>query len=664
MKFTGEEILKEIKLPDYKGRHVFTANLRLIIFLVFWLLLAFYFKGIWQASPFIPIAISISFLVTGICYHNILKGRALLLSFLIELVADLFTITLLVYITGGEKSPYFTIYILYCIGAGTFYSTSIASFAALASTICYAILVVLLYYQIIPPFFYPEAAFPLLSEPLWVFFLNVSLLAIFLPIVVYAVNISNFFSGIKERALEDRNKQLMALNRISSTIKGALTLNKAIRQVLNGVIEGLGYDICLLVILSPKENRVQFYAPIDHPLTQRLESLMKTPVSKLRLPNIDENSIFQAIKRNRIIFRQNLYELVRGLEPEISENLANHIQSTLQFKKFIITPLVAERRVVGALIGASKTEFVEDSRVDVLENFANQAALTIETAQLVEELKQKNIALENANKTKSQFLAIMSHELRTPLTAVIGFSEILLEEVVGDLNDEQKGYLKEVLTSSDHLLNLINSILDLSKIESGKMELHIEAFNVVEVVKEVLSTVKPLLKKKDIHFDLKVEGEGSTLLADERKIRQIFLNLLSNAIKFTPENGSIFLQVQHNINAENLWAYPQVKDQSAFENGYFKIVVGDTGIGILEKDMEEIFNPFTQVDSSYTRKYQGTGLGLALTKQFVEMHQGVLWVESEYQKGTRFIIVLPISPEDITPAEPVSVSELRNMMAQ
>ncbi len=658
MHFSAEDILKEIKLPDYKGRHVFTANLRLLIFIVFAILSVFYFRAIWSISSFIPIAIPISFLITGICYNNILKGRALLLSFMVEMLADLFTMTLMVYLTGGEKSPYFTLYIIYCVAAGTFYSNSIALLCAIFSFVFYAVLVTLLYFNILSPFVYPEGSILYKGILGGFFFFNLSLLAIFLPIIVYAVKIANHFTGIKERALEERNKQLMALNRISSTIKGALTLQKAVRQVLSGVIEGLGYDICLLVVLSPRENSIHFHAPTDHAMTKRLEEILGVSISKLRLPNIEENSIFQAIKKNKIIFRQSLFELVRGLEPAINEALANSIQQTLELKKFIITPLVAERRVVGAIIGATKTNFVEDSRVDVLENFANQAALAIETAQLVEELKQKNIDLEQASKAKSQFLAIMSHELRTPLTAVIGFSELLLEEVVGELNADQKEYLREVLSSSDHLLSLINSILDLSKVESGKMDLHLESFDLQEVLKEVRNTVKPLAQKKKIRFEIEVTGNLEMIFADERKIRQIFLNLVSNAIKFTPEAGAIHLQVRYSPNAKGLWAYPQVKDQTPFESGYFKIVIEDSGIGIKEKDMEDIFYPFTQVDSSYTRKYQGTGLGLTLTKQFVEMHQGVIWVESEIEKGTRFTIILPKNVEEATPGE-YTVADVR-----
>ncbi len=650
MTIRGEDILKEIKLPDYKGRHVFTAKLRLVIFIVFWLLSALFFEGIWKSAPFIPIAISFAFLLTGICYNNILKGRALVLSFLLEMLADIFTITLILYMTGGEKSNFFTIYIIYAIAAGTFYSNIIASLVALFSFAFYAGLVLLLYYGILEPFKPMPEGFFILDNSKVAFFLNLGLLAIFLPIIVYAAKISNYFSRIKERALEDRNKQLLALNNISRTIKGLLSMDKAIRQVLGGVIEGLGYDICFLVIPSKKDNEISFHAPKNYPITQKIEAIMGMPISALRLPRVEENYVFQAIKKNKIIFRQELYELVRGIQPSISPELASTIQQALGFKKFIITPLVAERKVVGALIGATRTEFVDDSSVDVLENFSNQAALAIESAQLFEELRKKNKDLEQANKIKSEFLAIMSHELRTPLTAVIGFSELLMEEVMGELNPEQKEYLREVVSNSDHLLHLINSILDLSKVESGKMALAIEAFDFTKLAKEVKSSLQPLLKKKGLKIDLFIPEELPFIEADERKIRQIFLNLISNSIKFTSEGGKISIEIVHSPYSKGPWLFPKHINPDYLAGGYFKVIVQDTGIGIREKDLEKIFEPFSQVDSSYTRKYQGTGLGLALTKQFVEMHGGIIWAESEYQQGSKFTIVLPVHSQEL--AEP------------
>jgi signal transduction histidine kinase len=657
MQLNGERLLEEIKLPDYKGRHVFTAKLRLVIFIVFWVLSTLYFKGIWKASPFIPIAISLAFLLTGICYNNILRGRALVSSFILEMMADLFSITLIVYMTGGARSQFFTIYIIYTVAAGTFYSDVVAFLSAFLSFVFYGVLVLLLFSGLLESFKYPSETLIFSGKSTWIEFLNLSLLVIFLPIVVYAAKIANYFSGLKERALGEKNKQLVALNRISSTIKSALSMEKAIRQVLSGVIEGLGYDTCFLVTPDKKENTVSFHAPQNNELTHQIEAILGMKFSTLRLPKVEDNYVFQAIKKNKILFRQDLYELVRGIQPTISEDLSKKIQQTLEFKKFIIIPLVAERKVVGALIGVTRSEFIDESSVDVLENFANQAALAIESAQLFEELRMKNIDLEQANKIKGEFLAIMSHELRTPLTAVIGFSELLLEEVVGELNAEQKEYLREVVSNSEHLLGLINSVLDLSKVESGKMDLDLEAFNLAEVVREVKGTVRPLLKKKGLNFEIDIPAKLPIMEADERKIRQILLNLLSNAIKFTPEGGAIHMQIRHSPNEKGLWIYPKVTQPKNFEGGYFKISIEDTGIGIQEKDIDEIFDPFRQVDSSYTRKYQGTGLGLTLTKQFVEMHGGVIWVDSEYQKGTRFTLILPALAQAEMEREPTVIDK-------
>lgn len=653
----GEDILKEIKLPDYKGRHVFTAKLRLVIFVVFWILSALFFEGIWKSAPFIPIAISFAFLLTGICYNNILKGRALVFSFLSEVLLDLFTITLIIYMTGAEKSNFFTIYIIYAIAAGTYYSNLIGMLASFFAFIFYASLILLRYEGLLEPFKPGAEGVIVFDNPSIAFFSNLILLAVFLPIVVYAAKISNYFSRIKERALEERNKQLLALNRISSTIKGLLSMDKAVRQVLTGVIEGLGYEICFLVIPSKKDNEIVFHAPKNHPVTQKIEAIMGMPFSSLKLPKVEENYVFQAIKKNKIIFRQQLYELVRGIQPPISPELSATIQQALGFKKFIITPLVAERRVVGALIGASKNEFVDDSSVDVLENFANQAALAIESAQLFEELRKKNKDLEQANKIKSEFLAIMSHELRTPLTAVIGFSELLMEEVMGELNNEQKEYLREVVINSDHLLHLINSILDLSKVESGKMALAIEPFDLVRLSKEVKSSLQALLKKKGLKLELYIPDELPLIEADERKMKQILLNLISNSIKFTQEGGKISIQIFYSPYTKGAWLYPKKINQEDLLGGYFKIIVEDTGIGIREKDLEKIFEPFSQVDSSYTRKYQGTGLGLALTKQFVEMHGGIIWAESELKKGSKFTVILPANSHEL--AEPEVIHQIR-----
>jgi signal transduction histidine kinase len=231
--------------------------------------------------------------------------------------------------------------------------------------------------------------------------------------------------------------------------------------------------------------------------------------------------------------------------------------------------------------------------------------------------------LETANQHKSEFLANMSHELRTPLNAVIGFSEVLLERLFGDLNAKQDEYLKDILTSGRHLLSLINDVLDLSKVEAGRMELELSTFDVASALANAMTLVRERAQRHGVTLGLDVVPEVGALVADERKFKQIVLNLLSNAVKFTPDGGRI------DVNARR-------------EEDNVMIAVHDTGIGIAPEDQAAVFEEFRQVGRDYTSKQEGTGLGLTLTKKFVELHGGRIWVESEPGKGSTFTFTIPV----------------------
>jgi len=240
-----------------------------------------------------------------------------------------------------------------------------------------------------------------------------------------------------------------------------------------------------------------------------------------------------------------------------------------------------------------------------------------------QELIEKTKEVEEANRLKSEFLANMSHELRTPLNVIIGFSELMIDKVPGEINNEQRQCLDDILSSGKLLLNLIDEVLDLSKIESGKMKLRLTNITVTEVIESVRSAMMPLIAPRKQSLEVEVE-EGLPLVhADNAKVRQVLLNLLSNAARFTPDGGKL-------------------KIEAVKEGDWCQVSVIDNGIGIKKEDQERIFEPFCQLDNPLTKEKRGTGLGLTVVKQIIEKHGGRIWVESEYGKGSRFIFTLPL----------------------
>jgi signal transduction histidine kinase len=291
----------------------------------------------------------------------------------------------------------------------------------------------------------------------------------------------------------------------------------------------------------------------------------------------------------------------------------------------LAVPLLREDRIVGALVVRRKStgEFRPEV-VELMKTFATQSVLAIQNARLFREIEDKSRQIEAANRHKSEFLANMSHELRTPLNAIIGFSEVLGERLFGELNEKQAEYTQDILTSGQHLLSLINEILDLSKVEAGRMELEAASFDLPLAIDNARTFVRERATKHGITVDVDIDQRLGDFVGDERKIKQILLNLLSNAVKFTTEGGRIRIDARQSDEA-------------------VEISVSDTGTGIAPDDLPKIFEEFRQVGSDYAHKTEGTGLGLTLAKKFVELHGGKIWVESEVGKGSTFIFTLPIT---------------------
>jgi signal transduction histidine kinase len=278
----------------------------------------------------------------------------------------------------------------------------------------------------------------------------------------------------------------------------------------------------------------------------------------------------------------------------------------------LIVPLLRLGHIVGALVVRRKApgEFPE-STVELLRTFADQSVLAIQNARLFREIEEKGRELAQASQHKSQFLANMSHELRTPLNAILGYTELILDSVYGDMPEKARSVLDRVQRNGRHLLGLINDVLDLSKIEAGQLTLSLSDYSLKSVIHTVFSAVEPLANEKQIALKIDVAPQLPQGHGDERRLTQVLLNLVGNAIKFTD----------------------------------ITVAVRDTGPGISTADQAKLFQEFQQADNSITRKKGGTGLGLAISKRIIEMHGGRIWVESSPGHGSTFAFTLPVTVE-------------------
>jgi len=304
------------------------------------------------------------------------------------------------------------------------------------------------------------------------------------------------------------------------------------------------------------------------------------------------------------------------------------------WRSMLAVPLLWEREIIGALIVRRRVTGAFSARTaELLETLASQSAVAIHNARVFRQLQEKSAQLEVASRHKSEFLASMSHELRTPLNAVIGFSDVLLERMFGELNDRQDEYLRDIRDSGRHLLELINEILDLSKVEAGRMELELAPVSFPHVLEHGLAMVRERAGRHHISLALEADPDLGIVFADELKLKQVVLNLLTNAVKFTEDHGSIHVSAR--LVGEEV-----------------HVEVRDSGIGIAESEQARIFEAFQRGGRGARTSTEGTGLGLTLSKRIVELHGGRLWMDSRLGIGSTFGFAIPVRQAE-DPAEAV-----------
>ena len=415
--------------------------------------------------------------------------------------------------------------------------------------------------------------------------------------------------------LQDRTRELQlsleevrALSDVSRAVSSSLNLQEVLDTVARYAVNLSKSDGCGVFEFNQTRGSLDVVA--SHNLSSEfLASVQSTTV------DLSKTTIGQAAESERPI------EV-----PDMADAYSHPFREfTLEagFRSVLTVPMKGDHVVRGiVLLRRSPGQF--DERVtNLLTALASQSKIAIENARLFREIEDKGRQIEAANRHKSEFLANMSHELRTPLNAIIGFSEVLLDASLKVTEEEQSQFLTDVLSSGKHLLGLINEILDLAKIEAGKMELQIEPVLLSKIFESVQNTMRPLAAKKTIDLHMENVTVPEPFPMDGARVTQVLLNLVGNAVKFTPERGRV-------------WVRADSKD------GAVRVEVGDTGPGIAPEDQERIFLEFQQAGSD-AGKPQGTGLGLALAKKFVEMHGGQIWLESEVGKGSRFFSTLPIN---------------------
>ncbi len=431
----------------------------------------------------------------------------------------------------------------------------------------------------------------------------------------------NLEQKVEQRTRELRRsiEELQALGEVSRAVSSTIDLQTVLTTIVTRAVELSEGDEG--IIYEFDEESQTFRATATHQTApEHLEAVKAAPI------HLGEGAIGHAAVTHEPVQVGDIRDEKQFVAPQVRRILVD-----LGLRSFVAIPLYRETTLLGGLlVFRRQLGNFSDELVNLLQTFANQSVLAIHNARLFQEIQDKSDQLEIASQHKSQFLANMSHELRTPMNAILGYTELIIDNIYGEVPEQIESVLKRVDRNGRHLLTLINDVLDISKMEAGQLSLTFNDYSMKEIVDNVIVAVESLGDEKSLALNADVAPDLPLGKGDEQRITQVLLNLVSNAIKFTDE-GEVVVRV--------------VVSDDAFE-----VSVTDTGMGISEADQRMIFDEFQQADGSDTRAKGGTGLGLSIARRIVEMHGGRLWVASTLGEGATFTFTLPIRVEEQTEA--------------